>query len=209
MAAPSAVELRSLARIGRLRPVLIKLGLNDGPPPAKPRLETESPPSPEEPVSSLEEPLSSLEEPVSPLEEPVSSLDEAIRQLELSELELAESTLVPEAAAVQHAVPEDVAEAVVYWLALYSRGPSEAARKINELAAKAPERVVETLLPLYQTGNRGGTARFLASLLSNEDRTVAKLCDPAASLDGSVCAAKALTQHEPNFYTRFAKGLLI
>src|ERR1039457_207632 len=184
MAAPSAVELRSLARIGRLRPVLIKLGLNDGPPPAEPCLETESPPSPEEPVSSLEEP-------VSPLEEPVSSLDEAIRQLELSELELAESTLVPEAAAVQHAVPEDVAEAVVYWLALYSRGPSEAARKINELAAKAPERVVETLLPLYQTGNRGGTARFLASLLSNEDRTVAKLCDPAASLDGSVCRAPA------------------
>src|ERR1035437_8279192 len=171
MAAPSAVELRSLARIGRLRPVLIKLVLNDGPPPAEPRLETESPPSPEEPVSSIEA--------------PVSSLDEAIRQLELSELELAESTCVPEAAAVQHAVPEDVAEAVVYWLALYSRGPSEAARKINELAAKAPERVVETLLPLYQTGNRGGTARFLASLLSNEDRTVAKLCDPAASLDGS------------------------
>src|ERR1019366_9949132 len=114
-----------------------------------------SPPSPEDPVSSLEEPLSSLEEPVSPLEEPVSSLDEAIRQLELSELELAESTLVPEAAAVQHAVPEDVAEAVVYWLGLYSRGPSEAARKIKELAATGPGPGGGAMLPLGQAGNGG------------------------------------------------------
>ena len=185
------------ARIGRRQLVLIKLGLDYGAKLAlaEPCPETESPPSPADQVPSLDE--------------AVPSLDQAIRQLELSEPELAEPTLVPEAAAVQSAVPEDVAEAAVYWLTCYNGNPSEAARKIRELAAKSPERVVETVLPLYEAGNRGGAARFLASLLSSEDRTAAKLCDPAASLDGSVCVAKALTQHEPYFYTRFAKSLLL
>jgi len=181
--------------------VLIKLGLNNGSSPAEPLFETESPPSPVEPVSSVKEPVSSVKE-------PASSLEEAIRQLELSELELADPTPDSESAAVQRAEPADVADAVVYWLECYSLDPSGAERRVRELAAREPVRVVETLLPLYQTANRGGTSRFVASLLSSEDRTVEKLCDPAASLDCSVRTANSLTQHEPHFYTRFARGLL-
>jgi len=112
------------------------------------------------------------------------------------------------AVAVPDAVPEDVAEAVVYWLTHYSRNTSEAARRIRELAAKAPERVVETVLPLYHTGGWGEAARFLATLLCSDGRMAAKLCDPAASLDESVSVAKALSQHEPRFDAQFARTLL-
>ena len=167
--------------------MLIKLGLNDEEAPAEACVETESPPSAEEGVSAAEE---------------------AIRQLELLEPALAEATLAPEAAAVEDTVPEDPAEAVVYWLARYSRNPSVAVRHIRELAIKAPERVVETVLPLYQAGSLGEATRFLASLLISDSSTAAKLCDPAASLDGSVGVVKALTQHEPTFDARFAKSLV-
>ena len=147
------------------------------------------------------------ESPPSPAD-PFSSLDEAIQQITQSEPELVEPTLGPEAAAIPTAVPEDVAEAVAYWLTRYSANPSWAARNIRELAARAPERVVETVLPLYQSGSWGEAASLLARLLSSVGATARKLCDPAASLEGSVCIAKALMQHEPGFDARFAKSLL-
>lgn len=168
--------------------VVIRLGLNDESKRAEPRVETET---------------------VPPKADPVGSLDEAIRQLELLETEAAEPSLAPEAAVVREPVPEDVAQAVVYWLTRYSRNSSETARNIRELAARSPERVVETVLHLYQGGGWGEAARFLASVLSGNGRTAAKLCDPSASLDSSVGIAKALTQHEPRFDARFAKSLLV
>jgi hypothetical protein len=143
-----------------------------------------------------------------PPPEPVSALEEAVRQLESLEPALAKPAFAPEAAAVEDAVPEDAAEAVVYWLARYSGNPSAAVRHIRELAAKAPERVVETVLPLYQAGRLGEATRFMASVLIGDNSTAAKLCDPATSLDGSVGVVKALTLHEPTFDARFAKSLL-
>ncbi|HUE23595.1 MAG TPA: HEAT repeat domain-containing protein [Bryobacteraceae bacterium] len=166
--------------------MLLRLGLNDESEPAEPRPNTASPPPPEDPVSSLEA---------------------AIQQLDPLEHEYTERPLLPGAAAVQQAAPQNIGEAVVYWLARYSQNPSEAARNIRELAARAPEQLTETALSLFQAGACGEGARFLASLLVS-DRTVAKLCDPGASLEGSICAAKALMQYEPHFDARFAKSLL-
>ncbi|MGP8243307.1 MAG: hypothetical protein ACLQVN_02190 [Bryobacteraceae bacterium] len=105
-------------------------------------------------------------------------------------------------------MPDDVAEAVVYWLAHYAANPPVAARNLGELAAEAPQRVLETVLPLCGAGRWGQAARFLARLLSRYDETSAKLCDPAASLDDSVCVAEALSRHEPGFDVRFARTLL-
>ena len=167
--------------------MLLRLGLNDETGPAGACPETESPPLPADPFSSL---------------------DEAIQQLVQSEPELAEPALVAEAAAIPNVVPEDPAEAVVHWLTHYNTNPAWAARNIRELVAKAPERVVEAVLPLYQSGNWGEAAPLLARLLSTLDTTAEKLCDPAASLESSVCIAKAVMQHEPSFDARFARSLL-
>jgi hypothetical protein len=120
----------------------------------------------------------------------------------------ADAPSVADPKAAQSAVPEDVAEAVVYWVARYGANPSVAARHIRELAAQAPQRVVETVLPLCGAGRWGEAARFLAGLLSRHDETAAKLCDPAASLDASVRVADTLSQHEPGFAVRFARTLL-
>lgn len=166
---------------------VIQLGLTGELQPAKPCPETESPRSPADAVSPL---------------------DEALRHLELLEPELAEPTLVPQPKAIHSTAPEDVAEAVVYWLKRYTGSRSEAARNIRALAAKAPKRVVETVLPLYEERRFEEAAPFLATLLSSDDATAAKLCDPSASLDGSVRVAKALTRQEPHFDARFAKSLL-
>ena len=167
--------------------MLLRLGLNDETGPAGACPETESPPLPADPFSSL---------------------DEAIQQLVQSEPELAEPALVAEAAAIPNVVPEDPAEAVVHWLTHYNTNPAWAARNIRELVAKAPKRVVEAVLPLYQSGNWGEAAPLLARLLSTLDTTAEKLCDPAASLESSVCIAKAVMQHEPSFDARFARSLL-
>jgi HEAT repeat protein len=167
--------------------VYIQLGLTGEPQPAVPCRETESPQPPADEISPL---------------------DEALRHLELLEPEPAEPTSVPQPEAVHSAVPEDVAEAVVYWLQRYTGNRSEAARNIRALAAKEPKRVVETLLPLYEAGRFEEAAPFLAALLSSDDGTAAKLCDPSASLEGSVRVAKALTRQEPRFDARFAKSLL-
>jgi len=207
--------------------VLLRLGLNDETSTAEPHPEAESPPSGADPFSSLDEGSRRLEVlepeladgpmPVEPCPEtesapfpadPLSSLDEAIQQLARSEPELDEPALVAEAAAIPNVVPEDVAEAVVHWLTHYNANPAWAARNIRELAAKAPERVVDTLLPLYEPGSWGEAAPLLARLLSTLETTAAKLCDPAASLEASVGIAKALMQHEPRFDARFARSLL-
>jgi HEAT repeat protein len=166
--------------------VLVKLGLNREPNPRAPDPQTESPPLPAEQVS----------------------LDETIRQLESLVPQLAEAALVSDPKTDRSVVPEDAAEAVVYWLTRYGANPAEAARNIRKLAAEAPERVVETVLPLCGEGRWGEAARFLTSLLSGQDETAAKLCDPAASLDASACVAKTLSRHEPRFDVRFAKTLL-
>jgi HEAT repeat protein len=68
--------------------------------------------------------------------------------------------------------------------------------------------VAEAVLPLCEAGGWGAASRFLATLLGSHDNTVAKLCDPTASLDASVRAAKLLSQHEPRFDARLAKLLL-
>jgi HEAT repeats len=138
----------------------------------------------------------------------VSSLEEAIRQLDPSDPELDTADPDAGAAAVQRAAPKEAGEALLYWLARYSRNPSEAARNIRELAANAPERMLETALPLFQAGDCGEGGRCLASVLTRDSGTVLKLCDPAASLEGSICIAKALMKHEPRFDARFAKSLL-
>ncbi len=140
--------------------------------------------------------------------DPFSSLDEAIQQLAQSDSGLVELALEPEAAAARAAVPEDAGEAAVYWLAHYGANPSWAARNIRELAAKAPERVVDALLPLCPQGGWGEAEALLARLLSTLGPTAVKLCDPAASLERSVCIAQALMQHEPRFDARFARSLL-
>ncbi len=167
--------------------MLLRLGLNDETGPAGTCPETGSLPFPADPCSSL---------------------DEAIQQLAQSEPEVAEPASVAEAAEIPKAVPEDAAEAVAYWLAHYKANPAWAARNIRELVAKAPERVVEAVLPLYQSGSWGEAAPLLARLLSTLDTTAEKLCDPAASLESSVSIAKAVMQYEPSFDARFARSLL-
>lgn len=140
-----------------------------------------------------------------------ASLDESIRQPERLEAELA-GPMAPtpdrNAGAGPGPAPEDVAEAVSFWLTRYSANPSGAAQNIRKLAAKAPERVVEAVLALHEAGRWGEAAPFLARLLSSDVTIAAKLCDPAASLEGSVRVAKTLTQHEPCFDAHFAKSLL-
>ena len=169
------------------------------------------PPSPiesgPEHETSSAEPRPGAEIPPSP-EDLVSPLEEAPRQLDPFELEFGAPAPVSGTAAVQRAAPTEVGEALVYWLARYSQNPSEAARNIRELAAKARERVLEAALPMYRAGDCGEGGRCLASLLARDSGTVVKLCDPAASLDGSVSVAKALMQHEPRFDARFARSLL-
>ena len=132
--------------------MLLRLGINDRSASAEPRPETESPPFPVDPFSSL---------------------DEAIQQLAESESAFVEPALALEAAAIPAAVPEDVGEAVVYWLTHYSANPAWAARNIRELVAKAPERVVQTVLPLYQSGGWGEAGRFLATVLYSDGRMAA------------------------------------
>jgi len=192
------------------QPVFLRLGLNDESTPADSRPETERPTSPADPVSSREEAAGEFED-AEPLElqeaDRFASLDEAIQELVRSEPEPDEPVLVVETA-IPHTAPEDVAEAVVYWLTHYKANPSWAARNIRELVAKAPERVVQTVLPLYESGTWGEATPVLARLLATLDATTARLCDPAASLEVSVGIAKALMRHEPGFDARFARSLL-
>jgi hypothetical protein len=137
-----------------------------------------------------------------------ASLNEAFLQLALLEPEPDEDAGPSKFAHVPDTAPDDVPAAVIYWLGRYNRNTSEAVRNIRDLAAKAPELVVETVLPLQKTGGWGEASRFLASLLCSNGRMAAKLCDPAASLEESVSVAKALSQHEPRFDARFARSLL-
>ena len=167
--------------------VLVKLGLTYGRKPEDPYPETENPPVPADPVSPL---------------------DEAIRQLEQLESEPVEPDAAPEVAMAPGTVPEDVGGAVAYWLPRYSGNPTGVARNIRELAAKAPERVVESLLQLLDEGRWGDATPFLARLMSSLGGTAAKLCDPEASLDGVVSVARVLMQYEPRFDALFAKSLL-
>ncbi len=104
-------------------------------------------------------------------------------------------------------VPKDAGEAAIYWLNRYDRQPTEAARGIRELVARSPERVATTLLQLFEKEGWGGATSFLAKLLSSQAATAARVCNPAASLSGSVILAKMLMQHEPSFDARLAKSL--
>jgi HEAT repeat protein len=182
--------------------VLIKLGLDQSEAEPEPESGPEPEPEPEQAEVCLE-----TESPP-PAADQVSSLDEAIRQLEELQPQLAEPTLASGATAAKPGVPEEVAEAVVYWLTRYSANRAEAARNLRELAAKEPAQVADAALPLCAAGRWGEASRFLASLLSSQNQTVAKLCDPAASLDGSIRVARTLSRHEPRFDARFAKSLL-
>lgn len=167
--------------------MVVRLGLTYGPKEKEPSPEVESPPAPA--VHDY-------------------ALDEAVRQLQLVEQELAQPTAAPAVAVVHGVVPEDVAGAVMYWLKRYGANPAEAARNIRELTAKAPEKVVDTLLPLFEAEGWGEATPFLAKLLGNYDASAAKVCDPAAPLDSSVRVAKMLMQHESRFDARLAKSLL-
>ena len=180
-----------------LRLVLIKLDLNKQSAPPEPGSETEPAAPPAESVISIEEAIRSLQQ----LQQQPS---EAAPQPRESAIEQS----FPEQLYAEESVPEEPGEAVLYWLNRYSRSPAEAIRQIRRLSARAPERVVETVLPLYQSGSLGEASRFIASLLSSDHCTAAKLCDPSASLEGSVNLVKTLTEYEPNFDARFAKDLL-
>ena len=114
----------------------------------------------------------------------------------------------PEPRAANGAVPGDVHEAVVYWLTRYGADPPVAARNIRELAAAAPQRLVEAVLRQHGAGGWGMATRFLAGLLRRHDETAAKLCDPAVSLDDSVRVAETLSRHESGFNVRLARTLL-
>ena len=109
---------------------------------------------------------------------------------------------------VHNVAPEDVAQAVRYWLTRYGRNSAEAARNIRQLAASAPGIVVEAVLPLFEAGSSGEATSFLCKLLSNCDSTAVTLCGQAVALDASMLAAKVLVQHEPHFDARLARSLL-
>jgi hypothetical protein len=87
------------------------------------------------------------------------SVDEAIWQLDPLQREDGAPALA-KGTAVQRTAPENVAEAVVHWLACYGQSPSEASRNIRELAAKAPEQVVDAALELYRTEAVGRAPAF-------------------------------------------------
>lgn len=105
-------------------------------------------------------------------------------------------------------VPQEVAAATEYWLAQCNRSPSEAVRGLRDLAARAADLVVQTVLAGYEPGRWTGASPFLERLLSGLSATAFKLCDPTVSIDHSVRIAEALTQQDPQFDARFAKRLL-
>jgi HEAT repeat protein len=200
--------------------VLLRLGLNEETDAAKPfvsedfRSPDEQAPAPVEPPepepgggSAPADERSEPEDLKCPAD-PIAALDEAIQQLAESDSELGQIAVAAEAAAVPATVPEDAGEAAVFWMTHYGANPLWAARNLRELAAKAPERFVDALLPLCQQGGWGDAAALLARLLSTLGPTAAKLCDPAASLESSICIAKALMRYEPHFDARFARSLL-
>ena len=199
--------------------MLLRLGLNEDDAAELPVPENLRSPEPQAspPVEGPEPELGGGPEPAEGCSEPddlnfpadpIASLDEAFQQLTQSDSEPGELAIAAETAAVPAAVPEDAGEAAVFWLTHYRANPLFAARNLRELAGKAPERMVDALLPLCQQGGWGEAAALLARLLSALGPTAAKLCDPAASLEGSVCIAKALMQYEPHFDARFARSLL-
>lgn len=169
---------------------LVKLGLDTGYEPAEPCPEMETPPP-----------------------EPATALDGAIWVLEPSETDQVDPADVPEAEDILGLpeggkAPEEIAEAVEYWVSRYVANPSVAARHMRELAARKPEQFAQGALALYEAGRWGEAAPILARLLSRDGKTAANLCDPAASLENSLCMAKVLLQHEPRFDIGFAKSLL-
>lgn len=167
--------------------MLIKLGLVQRPKPPGPISEAEPPPPPAEQVSAL---------------------DAAIRDLELSEPRPAGEPKVRAQTTEDLSVPEQVPAAIKYWLARYRRNSSESSRNIRELAAKAPDLTVDTIMPLYAAGDCEA-ATFLAGILGRSTRTVEKLCDSAAALEGAIRLAQALERQEPQFDAHFAKTLLV
>ncbi|MGO4885906.1 MAG: HEAT repeat domain-containing protein [Bryobacteraceae bacterium] len=139
---------------------------------------------------------------------PPTSLDDAFRQLERLEVALAESRLHEGDPAIEEVVPRDVAGAALYWLSNYNRNPADAARKIRELAAQAPQQVAESVLSHYDPERWPGATPFIERLLSGLGETVKTLCNPSLSMDDSVRIARTLGQYDPPFDVRFAKRLL-
>ena len=108
---------------------------------------------------------------------------------------------------IEEVVPRDVA-AALYWLSNYNRNPADAARKIRELAAQAPQQAAESVLSHYDPERWPGATPFIERLLSGLGETVKTLCNPSLSMDDSVRIARTLGQYDPPFDVRFAKRLL-
>jgi HEAT repeat protein len=142
------------------------------------------------------------------LVDPISPIQEAIRLLELLQPERDEQTRAHMPARVEIPVPEDVPGAVTYWLSRNSRNPSDTARKISELAAIAPEEVVDTVILLYETGCWGEAAPFLARLLNGQARTLDTLCELSTPLEAAIHVAQALARYDMRFDARLARKLL-
>lgn len=150
---------------------------------------------------------------------PDEALEVALQDLESSEPRLPVAPVIsgpavaapgppdtPESA--DSSPPEEVPEAVAYWLARYSRDQAEAARSIRDLAARAPELTARTLLERFEAHTCGPASGFVAGLLGVSAAAVEKLCDPSATLEGSIQLAQALFEAQPRFDGQFAKNLL-
>lgn len=177
--------------------MLVKLGLTYEPKRVEPRPEAESPPVPAEEVSSLDDAIRALEE----ME---SGPADVIEEVPVAPVPVA----TPPAPVPEDAAPEDAGEAIVFWLERYARKPAEAARNLRELAAKAPDRAVDIVLPMFEAGSLGDATAFVAKLVGTQDTTVARLSRPAASLESSLCIARAVMEHEPRLDVCLAKSLL-
>lgn len=151
---------------------------------------------------------------------PAEKLEAALRDLELSETGHAEPPAPPQrtdapilaAEAIEPVdaePPKGAGEAIVFWLARYSRHPGEAGRNLRELAAKAPLVAAEVLLPRYEAGECGDATALVAGLLGRNARAFSRLCDPAVPLESAISLAQSLAKQEPRFDAHFAKNLLI
>jgi HEAT repeat protein len=194
--------------------LLIELGLRERTP-EEPVVATEVRPAPDSEVASSQPDrvVPSLEEANQQLDasEPdgiLLSLEEAIRQFDAPESGSAGDFEFKNSKVVQSTVPEDIGEAIVYWIAGYRDNPVQAGRGIRALAVKAPERVAQAIIPMLREDTCGDATPLLVSMFGRNNAVLEQLCDPASPIEDSVRIIKTLVRHDPLFDVHFGRILL-
>lgn len=97
---------------------------------------------------------------------------------------------------------------MAYWTGRFREHPAQAGRNIRALAAKAPERVAETVIPLLKQDLCADAALLLVNLVGRNGKIFAHLCDPQNSMEDSLDVIQILARYDPFFDAHFARSLL-